>query len=116
MHGVPPDLPVQKYVGDYLGLVGVDVGGIYLHFGKAGPIHVEGHWELRDAAGNLIDVAQEHENRDAYRIHVLLNHDVTSASVDPPRSFSMDFSNGYRLTVYDDSPQFESFSMDGHFV
>ncbi len=36
---------------------------------------------------------------------------IVGAEIDPPRSFTLAFQNGQRLTVFDDSPQFESFSV-----
>jgi len=111
MKGVPKDLPVNRFVGDFLTQVSVGMDGIHFHFGKAGTISVGGKWELRDGASTLIDKAMEHAQRDAYRIHGIFNADVTGASIDPPRSFSLTFSTGHVLTVYDDSKQYEAFSI-----
>lgn len=36
---------------------------------------------------------------------------VESASIDPAQSFSLTFSSGHRLTVFDDSDLYESFSI-----
>jgi hypothetical protein len=83
--------------------------GVHFHFGKAGTISVEGQWELQDSSGGVVDRALEHADRDAYRLHVLFNAVVTAFNIDPPRSFSLTFSTGHVLTVYDDTPQYESF-------
>ena len=111
MYGVPPNLPVQRFVGDSLFQVCIGMDGVHFVFGRAGTISVEGRWELHDAAGRLVDESQDHANRDSYRIHAILNEDVVDCSIDPPRSFTLSFASGYRLTVYDDSPQYESFAI-----
>jgi hypothetical protein len=51
-------------------------------------------------------------DRDAYRVHVLLNQAVTSVAVDPPDSITLTFESGATLTIWDDSPQYESFHIE----
>ena len=111
MYGVPADLPVQRFVGDFLAQVCIGMDGVHFLFGQSGTISVGGRWELVDSTGKMIDCACEHDVREAYRVHALFNQDVTDSSIDPPHSFSLTFSSGHRLTIYDDSPQFESFSI-----
>lgn len=36
---------------------------------------------------------------------------VVRFSIDPPRSFTLFFDNGLALTIFDDSEQYESFSV-----
>ena len=108
MHGVPADLPIQRFVGDALFQVRIGMDGVHFAFGRAGIICASGLWELYDSDGNVIDREQEHSDRECYRIHVILNADVTSCSIDAPRSFSLIFSTGHRLTIYDDMPQYET--------
>jgi len=111
MYGVPADLPVHRFVGDYLAQACIGMDGIHFHFGLSGTISVGGRWELVDGSGRMIDCACDHGERESYRVHALFNQDVIDSSVDPPHSFSLTFSSGHRLTVYDDTPQFESFSI-----
>jgi hypothetical protein len=111
MKGVPANLPIERFVGDALFQVCLGMDGVHFAFGRAGTISVFGHWELQDRMGNLVDRAREPEDRKAYYLHVIFNEDVVAAAVDPPRSFSLTFSNGHRLTIYDDTPQFESFAI-----
>jgi hypothetical protein len=108
MTGVPADLPMQRFVGDALFQAGIGMDGVHFRFGRAGTICAFGLWQLHDSSGTLIDQTQEHSERECYRIHVILNADVTSCSIDPPHSFSLTFSTGHRLTVFDDMPQYES--------
>jgi hypothetical protein len=75
------------------------VRGIFCAFGL---------WQLHISDGTFIDQAQEHSYRECYRIHVILNADVTSCSIDAPRSSSLTFSTGHRLTIFDDTPQYVS--------
>ena len=109
MYGVPKDLPLQRFLGDFLAQVSLGVNGVHFHFGKSGTISVEGKWDLRDPSGKIIDKAMEHADRDAYRLHFIFNANVSSYSIDAPRSFSLTFATGHTLTVYDDTPQYESF-------
>ena len=111
MHGVPADLPIQPFVGKELNQICLGRFQIWLNFSRAGKISVEGGWELRDAAGNLVDSAEQHDSRENYRIHRLIDVPVIHFSIDPPRSFTLFFDNGLALTVFDDSEQYESFSV-----
>ena len=112
MYGVPPDLPIQRFVGDFLSQVCIGMDGVHFAFGSAGTISVGGCWELCDRSGRLVDAAQVHVDREAYRVHVIFNEEVTGYSIDPPHSFSLTFASGHRLTIYDDTPQYESFSIE----
>jgi hypothetical protein len=49
--------------------------------------------------------------RDALYIHVLLGESVKDYSLDAPRSFSLRFESGHVLTIFDDSPEYETFSI-----
>ena len=108
MHGVPGDLPLQRFVGDALFQVGIGCDGVHFTFGRAGTICAFGLWQLHDDSGTLLDQTQEHGERKCYRIHCILNADVTGFTIDPPRSFSLRFSTGHRLTIVDDTPRYES--------
>lgn len=111
MYGVPTDLPIQPFVGQDLNQICLTRFQIQLHFSGAGSIGVEGGWEIRDGTGNLLDSAEPHESRESYRIHRLIDVPVAGFSIDPPRSFTLSFANGLALTVFDDSEQYESFSV-----
>lgn len=108
MYGVPADLPIKRFVGDFLSQVCIGCDGVHFRFGRAGTIAAYGLWQLHDSAGTLIDQTQVHSERERYCIHFILNADVTDCSIDAPRSFSLTFSTGHRLTVFDDTAQYES--------
>jgi hypothetical protein len=79
---------------------------------------VEGSWELRDAGGNMIDEsngrvgdARGNQTRGSFRLRDLLADTVESGDVDPPRSFTLKFVSGLRLTIFDDSDMYESFTL-----
>ena|SRR5215217_8233061 len=118
MYGVPADLPLQRFVGDALFQACIGMDGVHFCFGRAGTIAAQGNWELRDSNGSLVDHAVDPSDRQQYRIHVILNADVTGYSINPPGSFSLTFSTGHVLTVIDDCPQYESFAIypDGIYV
>lgn len=111
MYGVPEDLPLQRFVGEDLNQICLGQYQIQFHFSGTGSISVEGQWELRDASGELLDRDQEHPERDCYRIHKIIDLPVTRFTIDAPRSFTLFFDGGYALTVFDDTPQYESFSV-----
>ena len=91
MYEVPADLPIQAFVGHELNQICLGRFQIPLHFSGVGSISVEGGWELRDAAADIVDRAEAHETRKSYRIHRLIDIAVARCSVDPPRSFTLFF-------------------------
>jgi len=115
MHGVPADLDLSRYIGSSLIWIGLCEFQICFDFMREGGdppgITVEGAWQLRDSSNNLIDQATENRVRESYRLHKLLGRTVTSSSVDAPLSFSLTFDDGHRLEIFDDSTQYESFSI-----
>ena len=111
MYGVPTDLPLHHFVGQELNQIAMGRFQVQLHFSGTGSIYIEGRWELRDAAGEMVDTVQEHADRESFRIHRILDLPVARFEVDAPRSFTLIFEPAYRLTVFDDSPQYESFSV-----
>ena len=119
MYGVPRDLDLNRFVGATLIQICLGEFQVQFHFqtasrgGSEGMLHidVERRWELRDATGRIVDGAEPNSRRDAYRLHRLLGHAVAGTEVDAPRSFALRFAGGEELRVFDDSDQFESFSI-----
>jgi hypothetical protein len=95
----------------------LDLGIHILHFrfATAEPeavISVEGDWELRDAAGQLLDRRMEPGERDVLRLHVLVGRTVVATRVHPPEFFSLRFDSGHTLHVFDSSREYESFQIE----
>ena len=111
MYGVPPDLPLERLIGQQFNFIGLGRFQIQFHISSVGAIHVEGRWELRDPSGVAIDSEQEHVDRKAYRVHEILDVPIVRFSIDAPRSFMLHFESGHTLTIYDDSDRYESFSL-----
>ncbi len=111
MYGVGVDLPLDHFVGQELNQIALGQFQVQLHFSGTGSIFVEGAWELRDPDGALVDRDREHADRDCYRIHRVIDVPVVRFEIDPPRSFTLVFESGFRLTVFDDTPQHEAFSI-----
>jgi hypothetical protein len=86
---------------------------VQFHFHPAGSISVEGAWELLTADGTCIDHHQGRDGSDRppYQLHRLLGHRVVGSEVCPPEWFALRFENGEVLRVFDDSAQYESFSI-----
>jgi hypothetical protein len=120
MYGVPDDLPVEMFIGAALEQVCIDPWDIQFRF--IGPpeapifktITVEGRWELRDVAGTIIDRGDRsigNAQHETFRVQAILTSTVTAAYLNAPESFTLTFDDGEALTVYDDSEQYESFSI-----
>ena len=114
MYGVPPDLALERLIGQEFNFIGLGRFQIQFHISSLVSVHVEARWELRDSSGTLLDSEQEHTERDAFRIHRIIDIPITRFTLDPPRSFTLFFESGHSLTIYDESEQYESFSI--HFV
>lgn len=111
MHGVPPDLPLDRFVGRECNQIGLGRFQIQFQFSGTGSLHVESRWELRCPMGEIIDGAREHVERECYRIHRVIDVPIVRFVIDSPRSFTLFFKTGEALTVFDDSDQYESFSV-----
>jgi hypothetical protein len=114
MYGVPKDLRLDRLVGREFNFIGLGRFQMQFHISSLVAIHVEGRWELRDASEALVDSEQEHAERTAYHIHCIIDVPVTRFTLDAPRSCSLFFESGHKLTIFDDSDQYESFSV--HFT
>ena len=111
MYGVPADLPLQRFVGVELNQVALGRFQIQFHFAGAGSLYVESKWELRSPKGEVVDREIPHAERQSYRVHHIIDEQVGSYEINPPLSFTLHFKNGFSLTIYDDSEQYESFSL-----
>ena len=111
MYGVPSDLPLERFVGKELNQIALGRFDVQLQFASVGTISVCGNWELRDAAGALVDARRDHETRDCYRMHRVLDLPIARFEIDPPRSFTLVFEPAFRLTVFDDDERYEAFSI-----
>ena len=113
MHGVPADLNLAPFHGAMLERVDLGIHIIHFRFGteQRTEISIEGHWELRDGTGRLVDQQMEPSERDCYRLHVLIGRAVVATEVSAPESFALGFDSGHVLRVYDRSEHYESFSV-----
>ncbi|MEA5452945.1 hypothetical protein VB780_30520 [Leptolyngbya sp. CCNP1308] len=112
MYGVPPDLPVNVFVGQEFNQICLGRFQIQFHASGTGSIFVEGRWKLFDDKGVVIDEEQDHAKREAFRLHQIIDVPILRASINPPQSFSLLFENGWCLMIFDDMPHYESFSID----
>jgi hypothetical protein len=111
MYGVPSDLPLGRFVGFDLNQIALGQFQLQFHFAGAGSISAESRWELRGPSGDMVDAACEHTERDCYRVHQVIDVPVVRFCIDAPRSFTLFFSSGHALSIFDDSEQYESFSV-----
>ena len=118
MYGVPSHLPLDRFVGKDCTMIGIGQFQLDFTFQEAGIISVFGRWELRDHTSRIIDQEHEPNDRDCYRVHQIFGSQVIRYEIDAPTSFTLYFENGYVLTIFDDSEQYESFSIqpDGIYI
>ena len=118
-YGVSEELSLTEFVGAECNLIGLWKYQTQFHFydGQKS-IYAESRWELRDSTGEIADQAMPPEARQVSHVHIILEQVVRSFSVNAPESFTPYFDNGCSLTIYDDSEQYETFSIhsgDKHF-
>ena len=117
MYGVSEDLNrhLHQFHGQRLVQLFIGAYQVQFRFDEAGrkpaSVSAEGKWEVRDASGALVDESGPNEDREAYRVHRLLMLRVTGSRVRSPSWFELEFEQGYALRVYDDSEEYESFSI-----
>jgi hypothetical protein len=111
VYGVPADLDLTFLHGAELAQVCLGLNQVQLHFHPLGDISIEGHWDLVDEKGCLIDQCTWGRDRKPYQLHRLLGRQIVSTKVAAPSSFTLQFDGGLALRVFDDSPQYESFSI-----
>ena len=111
MYGVPVDLDLGFLHGAVLVQVCLGQYQVQFHFHPVGSISVEGGWELRDAAGVVIDRRHDGPDRPPFQLHRLLGRRVAGSEVSAPAWFALRFEGGEVLRVFDDSPQYESFQI-----
>ena len=111
MYGVPANLPLKRFINVELNQIALGQFQIQFHFAGAGSISVESKWELRNIEGEIVDQEIDHTSRQDYRVHYIIDQKVVSYDINPPSSFTLHFKNGFSLTIYDDSEQYESFSI-----
>ena len=112
MYGVPPDLNLGFLHSAELQFVGLGLFQLQFRFHPEGYISIEGRWELRDAAGALVDGRHDSRNRPPYQLHRLLGRRVVGSKVSAPEWFSLQFEGGEVLRIFDDNPYYESFQIE----
>src|SRR5262245_50505344 len=112
MYGVPADLDLKFLCGAELIQLCLGLYQIQLHFHPAGDISIQGDWELLDQSVRLIDRDCWGPSREPYQLHALLRKRIMATEVAAPQSFVLRFDSGHVLRVFDNSPEFESFSIE----
>jgi hypothetical protein len=111
MYGVPTNLDLAFLHNGELIQVCIGQYQLQFHFHPVGSISVEGGWELLDKTGQRIDGHCEQPERPPYQLHRLLGHKIVESEVSAPDWFALTFEGGLVLRVFDDSQQYESFSI-----
>jgi hypothetical protein len=113
VYGVPADLSLAFLHEAVLIQVCIGQFQLQFHFHPSGNISVEGGWELLGADGACIDSEKRGHGTDRppYQLHQLLGQKIVGSELSPPNWFALRFETGAVLRVYDDSTQYESFSI-----
>lgn len=122
MYGVPKDLDISRFNGALLTAICIGEFQVQFHFQQtaanlhqSASISVEGKWELRDSSGVVVDEMQIRNEpiskRKNFHAHCLLGSTVVGFRIQSPEFITLQFSSGHVLTVFDDSCQYESFSI-----
>jgi len=113
MHGVPADLDLHRFHGATL--TQVVISEFQVQFVFISPqliIGVEGAWEIRSVDGDIVDHSLPNDQRDSFKVHRLLARTIAASVVNTPQSFTITFDNGWSLSVFDSSREYESFSIN----
>ena len=111
MYGVPADLDLAFLHGAVLIQIGLGQYQLDFRFHPVASISVEGGWELLDGAGIRIDGQSDELVPPPCLLNRLLGRKVERSEVSAPNWFSLTFEGGEVLRVFDDSKQYESFSI-----
>ena len=111
MYGVPSDLNLSTFIGVKLQQVCASEYQVQFRFEADRWIGVEGKCQILDQAGRSVaEVARDSTSNDK-QFEMLLGQKVVGSSVNAPDWFDLRFEGGLVLRVFDDSQQFESFSI-----
>ena len=112
MRGIPADLDLTSLHGAELVQVCLGVWQVQFRFHTGASISVEGDWDLIDAGGETIDCNSDMIRERPYHLHLLLGQAVRTTEIDAPISFTLGFTNGYRLRITVSDHGYESCSID----
>jgi hypothetical protein len=119
MYGVPADLDPTAFVGQELTEVAIGAYNLQFHFHPELIISIQGHWELRDSTGTIVEQSGSNDHEDSHSQIVatptslphLLGRSVIRLRISAPKWFEIEFDSSECLRVFDDSPHYESFSI-----
>ena len=116
MYGVTNDIDLSSFMGARLDQIGLGLHHLQFHFDPTCSICVEGEWELIGSDGVTIDRSlnenQKPSDRKEYRLHYCLGRVVVKTAVEPPKSISLTFEEGFVLRIIDNSTHYESFQIE----
>jgi hypothetical protein len=111
MYGVPDDLDLSGFSGLTVTRVCVDAAQVQVYFEQDHYVGIEGAWELIDSGGQIVGGRSRDRTTRESKADLLVGLRVLGNAVSPPDWFELRFDNGTTLKVYDDSEQYESFSI-----
>ena len=111
MYGVPENLDLSGFSGLSVTLVCIAEAQVQIHFERDHYVGIEGAWELIDSSGRVVGGRGRGQSNEESKAELLLGRKVLGVAVSPPDWFELRFDHGVALKVYDDSQQYESFSI-----
>jgi len=111
MYGIPKDLDLEHIIGAECNLIGIGQDILNINFTPEGTIGIEGSWEYLDKNEQIIDKYSRDEEKESYKLHGLLGKKISSYNILSNKELLIIFENGEKIKIFDDSDQYESFSI-----
>lgn len=111
MYGIPEGLDLTFLHGRELVQVCLGLHQVQFHFRPDATLAVEGAWELFDAAGHELDRNEPRSRSKPFQFHRVLGRSVVASEIRSPHWFTLYFDSGESLRVFDNSAEYESFSI-----
>ncbi len=108
MHQFKDNLDLSHLIGCEVVQVSHAPYNLLISLEPENSINIEGAWLLLDSKGQIIDEGNEQNQKDSYKTHRLLDHKIQKCIVVNPTTLQVQFDNGWKLEIRDDSEQYES--------
>ncbi len=111
MYKLPKGFDGAFFIGKTLELVSFSVNSVFFSFGENVSITVESSLLYREGAQDDLAEVQTVPIKES-RLMQLVDHAVTRVHADEEGTLSLMFDNGHVLQLFDDSSNFESYSIN----
>ena len=109
MYGLPDDFDATIFVGCTLELISFTANTIHFAFDKQTSITVSGSYALKRGVHHGIERGTAPAS--SSQLMVLIEKQILSGQADKEGTLTLHFTDGFQLEIFDDSKDFESYSM-----